>query len=467
MANRPAGRRVTRAGRRILRHSAVLLVVALVAGCMGTAAPDTPGVPAPVGSAPDDPGLVVGGTAAPGLAPEAPGAPSARPGIGGGPIPPPSPAITWPLPARSWQRPPVPAAALHAQLDRLQAGAGIPGVSVAVRWADGRVWLGASGFADIDAATPMTHRTAFGLASISKTFTAAVVLQLVEERRLSLADPIIRWLPDPGIDLDGRITVRMLIDHTSGLPDFFLNPKIDRALLKQPGATWTASDALRYVSDARAVPGRAFRYSNTNYLLLGLLVERVTGRSLDREIRQRLLDPLGLVSTWSQGPETPLVDGSRAYRVRGGADGPRFTPVADRGGVMPFASVVSAAGGAGSLAGTASDAARWMEALVAGSVLRPETRDAMIAHAARTQRLARGYPYGLGVQVVQVEGHTAIGHSGRYLGTRSVVRHFPGTGITIAVLSNQSAADPAPILANLYRLLQPPRPVCRGCPAER
>jgi D-alanyl-D-alanine carboxypeptidase len=441
------------------------MVVALVAGCMGTAAPEAP--PGSAGPASAGPGLVVGETTSPGLAPGAPGVPSARPGTGGGPIPPPSPGITWPLPARSWQRPPVPAAALHAHLDRLQAEAAIPGVSVAIRWADGRVWLGGSGVADIERGTPVTHRTGFGLASISKTFTAAVVLQLVEERRLSLSDPVIRWLPDPGIELDGRVTVRMLLDHTSGLPDFFLNPKIDRALLKRPGATWTASDALRYVSDARTVPGRAFRYSNTNYLLLGLIVERITGRSLAHEIRQRLLDPLGLVSTWSQGTETPLVDGSRAYRVARGADGPRFTPVADGGAVMPFPSVVSAAGGAGSLAGTASDTARWLEALVAGSVLRPGTRHAMIAHAAQTQRLSRGYPYGLGVQVVQVEGHTAIGHSGRYLGTRSVVRHFPGTGITIAVLTNQSASDPAPILASLYRLLQPPRPVCRGCPAER
>jgi CubicO group peptidase (beta-lactamase class C family) len=128
---------------------------------------------------------------------------------------------------------------------------------------------------------------------------------------------------------------------------------------------------------------------------------------------------------------------------------------------------VTAAGGAGMLAGTAGDAARWMEALVAGGVLRPETRNAMIAHAARTQALKRGYPYGLGVQAVTVAGHIAIGHSGRYLGTRSVVRHMPATGITIAVLTNQAAGDPNRILVRLYRQLLPSQATCRGCPVGR
>ena len=112
----------------------------------------------------------------------------------------------------------------------------------------------------------------------------------------------------------------MLLDHTSGLPDFFLNAKIDRPLQRAPDATWTAADAWRFVPQKRPAPGRVWIYSNTNYLLLGELVEQVTGRPLAKEVRDRLLDPLGLEQAWYQAVEKPRAPGAVGYRLSSPAE---------------------------------------------------------------------------------------------------------------------------------------------------
>jgi D-alanyl-D-alanine carboxypeptidase len=355
------------------------------------------------------------------------------------------------------------AARLDARLAQLRKAAAIPGVSVAIVWDDGRRWLGAAGRADIAAKEPMTTRTALALASVSKTLTAAVVLQLVGEGRLALDQPVAPLLP--AYKLDRRITVRMLLDHTSGLPDYFLNPKIDKPLRARPDAAWTPERAWSYVPAKRPVPGKVWGYSNTNYLLLGELVEAITGRTIAVEVRARLLDPFALPSSWYQVEEKPRAEGATGYRrVAKAGGGTRWVPVAPQSDVMPFRSVVTAAGGAGSVAATALDAARWMGAFARGEVLPPDVQAAMIADAAVTQAMRAGVGYGLGIRVIPVDGRRALGHSGRYLGFRNVVLYVPEAGLSIAVLTNQGTYDPAKIATHLLRIAAP-RPVVTPSPA--
>ncbi len=297
----------------------------------------------------------------------------------------------------------------------------------------------------------MTTGTAFALASISKTFTAAVVLQLVDEGRLGLDQRVAPLLPS--FRLDRRITVRMLLDHTSGLPDFFFGPGIDAALQRDPNAAWTAQRTWRYVRRHRPAPGHLWSYSNTNYLLLGELVRRVTGHSLASEIRDRLLDPLGLDAAWYQGVEQPRAPETAGFRLFTTSGGVRAVPVAPRSDVMPFRSVVTAAGGAGSIAATARDTARWMQAFAGGRLLSPAVQAEMIGDMARTRVLKARIPYGLGIQGVPLAGRPALGHSGRYLGFRNVVRYLPTEGITIAVLTNQGGYDPTRIAQALLKVI--------------
>jgi D-alanyl-D-alanine carboxypeptidase len=380
-----------------------------------------------------------------------PGAPA--PGASAAPdVPPGSPVPTASV------DPAVLSVQLQQALDTARAKLSIPGVSVAILWDDGQTWLGASGLRNVAARDPMTAGTAFAFASISKTLTAAVVLELVQEGRLTLDQPVAPLLPK--FKLDPRITLRMLLDHTSGLPDFFFGKGIDAALQRSPNATWTSLRSWGYVNWATAKkPGKAWLYSNTNYLLLGELVTGVTGRPLALEVRTRLLDPLGLTGAYYQAVEQPREPGTLAYRMLANSNGTwRVRPASAASSVIPFRSVVTAAAGAGSIAGTALDAARWMRAWAGGQVLGPDMQAQMLADVATTVKLHARIPYGLGIQQVTLNGYAAFGHSGQYLGIRDVVRYLPDVGLTIAVMTNQNVWDPTRIASALVKVIVPNAP---------
>lgn len=417
------------------------------------------------GSAGPSPAGPVGSRAAPSAGSatsSAPPAPSPRPQSAGPPASPGTALTGRPLPPMSHLRPPVPSAALQRRLDAIRARRGIPGMAVTIRWLDGEEWTGTTGIADATTGEPVTRDTAFALGSVSKTYTAAVGLLLVESGELDLGASVAALLPD--LDLDRRITVRMLFDHTSGLADYFLDPRIDAALQGDPDAAWSLQRALRYVRDPVGAPGARFFYSNTNYLLLGKLIEVVTGQSLAAVVRERLLEPLGLAETWTQVAEPPVGRTARGHRVRGRRADPQFRVVGAPDGLMPFRSVLTAAGGAGAMASTSRDAARWIEALAGRDVLGRATRAAMRADALATAALGARVPYGLGIQVAQILGREAVGHTGRLLGFRSLVRYLPDEGISIAILMNENGVDPAPIARSLLRLILPARPDCPSCP---
>ncbi len=352
-------------------------------------------------------------------------------------------------------------AALQASLDELREQYAIPGVSVSVVFDDGSVWTGVSGLADVTAKRRVTPNTAFAVASVTKTFIAALILDLASEGRLGLGDGATEYLPEEKI-LDG-VTIRMLLDHTSGLHDFFLNPKIDRALRAEPATGWTATRTLGYVGKPYFPPGTGWHYSNTNYLILGLIAERIEGRSLAEQLRVRYFDPLGLKSAYYQAAERPAGATAHGYRFAGLKKALPPIDLADGTGVMPFKSVVTAAGGAGSVAATSLDIARWARALYGGRVLDSEGLALMLGGFDRVAGYKPSVPYGLGVQAIEVNGLPTFGHSGRFIGFRAVVRYLPEDDITIAVLTNQSRADPGIIVAELLRVVIPPPGPCGPC----
>lgn len=340
--------------------------------------------------------------------------------------------------------------ALDAGLDSLQAEYAFPGVSVAIVFPDGASWLGESGLADVSAGTPVTPNTVFALASLTKTFTSALILRLAEEGLVSLDARVVTYLPDLAVDPD--VTIRQLLDHTSGLRDFFFDEAIDKLLLAQPDRTWTEAEALAYAGTPYFKPGRGWHYSNTNYLILGMLAERVADAALADQFRERFLVPLGLGSTYYQPTETALHPAARGYRFETGATDAPAIDLTGTSPIVPFASVVTAARGAGGLASTSIDVARWARALYGGVVLREQSRKAVIGDAARVQQYRPTVPYGLGVQLIDIAGQPTVGHSGRLLGFRSAVRFLPETGLTIAVLTNQSRTDPGIIVEALLSI---------------
>jgi D-alanyl-D-alanine carboxypeptidase len=250
----------------------------------------------------------------------------------------------------------------------------------------------------------------------------------------------------------------MLLDHTSGLSDYFENPLIDRLLQGRPDLVWTPAMALKYVRAPYFKPGTAWHYSNTNYLLLGLIAERVTGQSLDEELRERFLDPLRLDHTWYQVAESPETAIAHGYRLLNSGAATKALDLTRSSDVMPFRSVLTAAGGAGSIAATSGDLAVWAEALYSGKVLPESAFRLMVDDVARTVRYKPRLPYGLGVQAPKIESWPTLGHSGRLLGFRGAVRYVTTAGITIAVLTNQSRVDVSPLVRRLLRIILAPKP---------
>ena len=353
-------------------------------------------------------------------------------------------------------------AVLDARLELLRAKYGMPGISAAILFADGSIWRGTAGLADVAARRPVTSDTEFSVASVSKTFTAALILALAQDGRLGLDSSAKTYVP--ALAIDPAITIRELLDHTSGLRDFYFHPRIDKALLTQRARAWDTARSMSYVRTSLAKPGVSWLYSNTNYLVLGIIAEAVGGAPVAKQLSDRFFTPLGLGHTYDQTASTPPGPVARGYRFTGSKTSLPAIDLFDGTQIVPFTSVVTAAGAAGSIATNAGDLVRWARALYGGDALDRASRDAMLADIVRTAPYHPTVAYGLGVQAVQVDGRLTLGHSGRFLGSRAVVRWLPAEQIAIAVLTNQSRNDPAIVLADLLKLSLTPQSDCIACP---
>jgi D-alanyl-D-alanine carboxypeptidase len=462
---------VIRAVRRPLLALAVAVIVVgswLLSPLLGAPAATSPALPSPAATSPALPSPAAVASTVP-VTPSRSSSPSTgpTPSTAAGVTPPASPASS----ANGSSPPrlgipratPILRAVLDARLERLRAKYGMPGISAAILFADGSTWRGTAGLADVATRRPVTSDTAFSAASVSKTFTAALILALAEDGRIGLDSKARTYLP--GTAIDPAITVRQLLDHTSGLRDFFFHPRIDKALLAQPTRVWDAARSLRYIGKPFARPGVSWHYSNTNYLLLGMLAEAVGRASVADQLRDRFFEPLRLDHTYYQSVEAPQGPVAHGYRFAGPDPSLPAIDLSDGTRVVPFTSVVTAAGAAGSIATSAGDLVAWARALYGGDALDQASRDAMIADVARTTKYHPTVPYGLGVQAIPIDGHPTVGHSGRFLGARAAVRWLPDERISIAVMTNQSRSDPNIVLADLLALSLESHPLCVTCRA--
>ena len=342
---------------------------------------------------------------------------------------------------------------------------GLPGVSVAIAYADGNVWTGHAGVSDVRKKTPVKTGTAFAFGSVTKTFTAALVLRLADEGLLGLDDPILRWLPEyAGSTFLGTtparrqlITIRMLLAQTSGLYDYFNSLPLDAKLRAAKKRVWAPDEVLAYVKKPLFIAGDGWAYANTNYLLLGLIAERAGGAPLSTLYHSRLLDPAGLGSLYLQVAESTKAPVAQGYDFATLSRTAKAIPWGDGTRVMPFTSVTSAAGAAGALAGTARDLARWGQILYAGVALQPASQAAMLAFDGTA---ASGAPadYGLGVGRRYIGDRITVGHAGRLAGFRSSLRYVPELGVSVAVLTNQDRWDPDRVVEALLDVIDPPAP---------
>ncbi len=371
---------------------------------------------------------------------------SASPAPSTNPTTAPAPTPT-PLPT------PIPAYALQVRLNALRVRYHVPGVSVTIIWPDGRSWTGVNGWADVKLHVPVAPTTAFSVGSISKTFLAALILQLADEGRLSLDDPVLRWLPTARVPADA--TIRELLDHTSGLYDFFSNPAIDTALLADRRRAWTPARALGYIKAPYCPAGTCWHYSNSNYVLLGQVVQRVTGNPVVTELRRRFLGPLRLVRTFVQGAEAARGTVATSYEVLGSGSSIRTVSQADGTTISPFTSVVTAAGSAGAMAATSRDLAVWARRLYGGAVLRPASLVEML-DVSHSLGAGSALAYGLGAEKVWLGGRLTYGHNGRLIGAGASMRYLPDSGFSIGIVTNQDRVSPDVFATALLAIAFPP-----------
>lgn len=297
--------------------------------------------------------------------------------------------------------------AVRQSLDAL-IKAGVTGAIARVD--DGRrVRTVARGDAVLDPRTPIDAGGGFRVASITKSFVATIILQLVGERRMRLSDSVEQWLPGvvPG---GANITVRQLLNHTSGVFNYTEDQAWRTAFLANPTREWSARELVTLATAHPPLfpPGGGWSYSNTNYLIAGLIAEAATGRPLPRLINERITRPLQLRDTFlaTNAQVRPgHVHGYQPPSVTGGGyvDTTTWNP--------------TAAGAAGAVVSTASDLARFYSALLSGRLLLPAQQREMLTTVYVEQRNGG---YGLGIYYLNTPCGTVWGHSGGFPGYNSI-----------------------------------------------
>lgn len=327
---------------------------------------------------------------------------------------------------------------LQAKFEELHKAGTFPGGTAGVALADGTMIALAVGLSDRAAGTPMKPTDRLLLGSVGKTYASAVALQLVQEGKIGLDDPISRWFgKEPWftrLPNAAAVTVRHLMNHTSGLVRYELNPKFTANLTANPDKVWTGEERIAYLFDAAPpfAPGEGWEYSDTNYIVLGMIIERSGGAPYYDQLRARILGPFGLKDTVPADSRTVpgLVQGyAGAQNPFGGSD---EMITAGRFAVNPQFEWTG-----GGLAVTAPDLATWAKLLYEGKVLEQSMMTELLSGV--PARLGPETKYGLGVIIRPTAHGITYGHSGFMPGYQTDVMYFPELKTAIAVQVNSSA----------------------------
>lgn len=327
-------------------------------------------------------------------------------------------------------------AAFQALVDDY-AAKGIPGITLFTQSPDRGVWAGAAGFADIEDKVQMTACHLHHTASLYKTFIAVVVLQLVDEGKVGLDQPFGTYLPEPVLKEmpNGRqITIRQALYNRTGLVDIF---ELDFILdfFNDPSKSYTIPELLAYMDDTEAdsAPGTDFYYSDANFVLLSLLVSELDG-NYEQSLRSRIFQPVGMTDTHfiDEPGEAPagLAD---SYWDRFG-DG-KLENVSD----IQIATTAGLRGTDGIIS-SASDLARFMQALAGGSLISTESLAEMTAFIDVPEKEAEMHgivAYGLGLMMVSISGDYWYGHFGNHVGSAAMMLYNPARDMTLVAFINK------------------------------
>ena len=351
-------------------------------------------------------------------------------------------------------------ATLRRTVDSLVANAlregPVAAMSVAVVRGKDTIVMKGYGLADVENDVSATAQTVYRIGSITKQFTAAAVLQLIEQKKISLDDSLGKHLPTAPAGWRG-VPIRQLLNHTSGIPSYTsAGPRwMSRMRLDLPHDSLLAIIAGDTMDFA---PGSQWRYNNTGYYLLGMLIERVTGRPYADIVRDQLGQPLGLRATMYCELRPIIKHRAQGYQV-GAAD--KLVNADPLSMSQPFSS--------GALCSTVGDLVAWQRALAGGRVVKPASYAAMTT----PEGAAAGSRYGFGLVSDTMAGRTRIQHGGGINGFNSMAMYFPAETLSVVVLANTNGPWADRVAANIARAAlgaplaaPPPRLVDRPTTAE-
>jgi D-alanyl-D-alanine carboxypeptidase len=322
-------------------------------------------------------------------------------------------------------------ASVDKAVNEILAKTGAPSASVAVVRDGKLIYANAYGFAKLEPKTPATPQMRYGIGSISKQFTAAAILMLAEEGKLSLDDKVVRWLPELTRAKD--VSIRQLLSMTSGYQDFWPQDYVMPGMLESATAQQIADTWAKKPLDFE--PGTRWQYSNTNYSIAGMIFERVAGMPLVDFLRQRVFTPLQMTSVFdTDSAALPAGDPARYMRYALGP--PRPAPKEGKGWLFA----------AGELAMTAQDLAKWDVAMINESLLQPASYREMEREVLLPG--GNGTHYGLGVSVNTVDGRRFISHAGEISGFTAQNHVYPDQRAAIVVQTNLDATGASAQIAN-------------------
>ena len=326
--------------------------------------------------------------------------------------------------------------AIDAFVQAAMAKQHLAGVSLAIAQNGTILYARGYGWRNVAKRLPASADTVYNIASISKQFTAASVLLLQQDGKLSLDDPLSKYLPS--LRHAHEVSLLQMLDHTSGLPDYL--DLVDNNSLSYPVILAALKDA-----PLRFKPGTKFQYSNTNYVLMGPVVQQTSAESFDGFLTRRIIRPLHLSSTSAGTTPIDMPNGARGYTVIKGKLVP--TPLqAAAVAILDFPD--------GCVNSTVTDLVAWDAALDNGQVVDQQNLHLMVTPG--HYRAERRAWYGVGLEITEVDGHREVFHQGQWTGYAGENATFPDDGFDVVVLSNTDTFDEQQLVQRIFELFHTP-----------
>jgi D-alanyl-D-alanine carboxypeptidase len=320
---------------------------------------------------------------------------------------------------------------LQQKLDDVLVNYGANGISVGIIYPGKGLWLGTSGFSHQN--VPITSDMEFGIGSNTKLFTAIAVLKLVQRKQIGIDDSIGKYL-QPIANVNGKIKIGQLLNHSSGIADIIFYPGYVDTVQNTPTRLFAPEEILKFIGPRAFAPGARTEYSSSNYIIAGLLFEKVSGQNIATFIRDSILTPNDLDSTFFDGEETVL--GTIAHPWLSGVD-------IDS---IPRTAMSSSAWSTGAIYSNAHDMVKWYDAIMNGRILDQATFDILTD-------FSQPVGYGHGINKSKLDGRTVWGANGAILGYRSKMVYDPQTKAILCVLLNTHLVDIEKITKEIFSTL--------------